>query len=374
MPVPFDSRLISEVPIAVADAAIKTGVATEEVIKDFSIRKYKKDLEIKLDPCVGIMHKFFAKRILEPKTILFSSGHIPAVVYAAAQWCREGYGNAILVGKEERYMKDMLIQTEIDEVDGLSFVDPSQSDSLTKYAKHLYHKMQRRGKTLEDCRNLLLNNSSIFAASMLNDQKAEGMVAGASNPYFNTLYNISTVIDFKDGYKGLFALSILAKDGKIICIADSAVNKEPSGKMLADIAITSAAKIRQFGIEPSIAFVSYSTFGNSNERGLGSINEAISILDEKEVDFEYDGEIAANIALNKKLLSQYPFTKLSKPANILIMPSLHSAHISTKLLQEFGGANLVATILCGLKEKIQIVPGSAVASDILNAAAIAVSS
>jgi len=360
IPVPFDSRLIQEVPAAVAKAAMDSGVA-KKPINDFL--NYKRELAARLSPVARITNIFFSNLINNKKKIIFADDN-PAMVKAANEWAKNGYGDAILVGKKSK-INAILSSTD----ERVKIIDPEKIGERQEYIEFLYKKMQRQGMNKSDCRNELISDFTLFGASMLVNGEADGMVAGLSRGYLSILESVTKVIDKSDG-QPLFAMSVLSKPDRVLFLADTAINELPSANTLAEIAIYAAEEVKALGYEPRVAFISFSTFGDPEREASQKMRDAVAILDKRKIDFEYDGEIAANVAINASLLKLYPFCRLSKPANILIMPALHSAHISSRLLQEFGGATLIGPILCGLSKKVQIVQMGASTSDILNSAAI----
>lgn len=367
IPVPFDSRLIQEVPVAVAQAAMETGVARKP-IEDLQL--YRQSLAARLDPTVKVMDKFFTNLREDPKQVIFAMGENKRMIEAAVQWCTYGYGKAILIGKASK-IELSLESFGIKNSPNIAIIDPKEHNKIEIYTEHLYKRLQRKGFTAEECKRLLLQNHAVFATEMLIHKEADAAVAGLEQGYLSTMNSISMVAERQHDI--LFALSALVKKDKVLFLADTAINESPSAQELAEIAIISAKKVQTLGYEARVAFLSFSNFGTLDRKSSKRIQEAVAIMESKNVDFEYDGEMTANVALNEALLKNYPFSRLSAPANILIMPTLHSAHISSKLLQEFGEAKNIGPILCGLSEPVQIVQMSASASEIINAAAIAAS-
>ena len=316
---------------------------------------------------MNISSGFFSKLKNHPKKVIFAAGEEYAMVKAAMQWCHDGYGEAILIGNTHQ-VSSMCEKIGDMPESKLTIIDP-ESNTLERYADYMYRKMQRNGMTRQECFNKIRFNSTLFASCMLAHDEADAVVDGLSQGYLNTLENITQIIDKREN-RVMFALSMMAKQDKILFLADTAINELPDSETLAKIACQAAEEVRYLGREPRVAFISFSTFGAPKRKESSKVTEAVKILDKMKVDFEYDGEMAANVAINENLLKLYPFCKLSGPANILIMPALHSAHISSKLLQEFGGVTLVGPILCGLSRRVQIVQMGSSASDVLHSAAI----
>ncbi len=367
IPVPFDSRLIREIPAAVAKAAMDSGVA-QKLIENFY--KYKQELMARINPRAGIMNRFFASLRKNPKKVIFAIHDAEISAKAAVHWCAEGYGQAVLVGDFEKLNNEVQKICSGIKQENISIVDNTSDGNIDTYASHLYQKMQRRGMTEYEVHNSLVNNSVLFASELLLHGNADALVAGTYKGYISTLKNVSKVLDKG---KMLCNISVLSKGGRTIFVADTAINENPDARELAEIAIISAMEIRRVGHIPRVAFLSFSNFGNPSNKGAHAILGALEIMKSMNLDFEFDGELSANVALNAQSLSKYSFTNLTDSANILIMPSLQAAHISVKMLQELGGAILVANVLCGFDKRAQVVQAYTSVSEVINAATIAVS-
>jgi malate dehydrogenase (oxaloacetate-decarboxylating)(NADP+) len=367
IPIAFDSRLMEEVSIAVAKAAIDSGVAREK-ITDFDA--YRKKLSGRLNPSTKIMDKFFANTYKNPKKVIFAEGEEDQVLRAASDWNKFGYGTAILIGREDvinMKLKQLNISSS-----GIEIMNAALSEDTKDFANHIYQRFQRKGFVYRDCIRLVNRDRNIFAAEMIIHKKADALVTGITRSYSRTLDEITRVIDIRTNHT-LFALSIVTIDDRNIFIADTTINENPSSEKLADIAIQSAAEVSKLGLTPRIALVSSSNFGSSNSLEAKKVADAVKILDMKHVDFEYEGEISIEFALNPSKNDMYSFSRLKNPANILIMPSLSSADVAVKLLAQFGQAKTIGPMLCGLSKSVQILPMNATSADILNFAAIAVS-
>ena len=199
---------------------------------------------------------------------------------------------------------------------------------------------------------------------------ADAMVTGVTRNYSTVLEDVRNVIDARPGHRVIGASIVLSR-GRTVIVADTAVHDMPNAVEIADIAEETAGFARRMGYEPRVALLAYSTFGHPQGERSERIQEAVKILDKRRVDFEYDGEMAADVALNPKAMAQYPFCRLSSPANVLVMPAFHSASIATKMLQELGGSTVIGPLLVGLNKPVQIVPLNARDSDLVNMAAIA---
>ncbi len=367
IPVPFDPRLIATVPVAVAKAAMKTGVAGKE-IEDLD--EYKKQLELRLDPTANTLDLFYKRLAKNPKRMIFAEGEEPQALRAAISWKNNNFGVPILVGREKRIMETAAAMGVDDQFDGVEITNAVTNKNVEKYVDHLYQKNQRLGMLKRDCVRYVKNDRNIFSACMLSCNDGDAMVTGLTRSYFISLEEVMKVIEpVKD--TTLFAYSIVVKRGKTIFIADTTVNELPTSEQLAEITMKTAEKVKKMGVEPRAALMSFSTFGNPMFEKAKRIQDAVKILDKIKPDFEYDGEMSADVALNKKIRDLYPFCKLTGSANILVMPALHSANIASKLLQEFSSGMLIGPILTGLKKPVQIAQLGASVSDILNLAVIA---
>jgi malate dehydrogenase (oxaloacetate-decarboxylating)(NADP+) len=367
IPVPFDPRLLQIVPLAVAEAAMKTGVARKP-ITNFS--HYRRELTSRLNPTANLMGMFFDKLKSNPRRVIFAEGDEEPVIRAAHQWKTQGYGTPILVGYEEGIratMKKMGIKDE----DGIEITNSALNPNTQDYIEKLYAKMQRKGALHRDCARMIKRDRNVFSAMMLQSGEADAMVTGLTRSYQTCLYEVSKVIGKEEG-KVLFGLSIMMTKSRTIFISDTMIHELPEPEVLVQIAIQTAAEARAMGHEPRVAFLSFSNFGNPMREKAHRIREAVALMDKMKVDFEYDGEMSADVALNAELLKMYPFTRLSQPANVLIMPALHTANIASKLLEEIGGGTVLGPILCGLSESVQILQMGDRVADILNMAAVAV--
>jgi malate dehydrogenase (oxaloacetate-decarboxylating)(NADP+) len=369
IPVPFDTRLIYTIPPAVAQAAMDTGVARKPIT---DMAAYKLSLGARLNPTANIMNLIFERLSNEPKRIIFSEGEEESIIRAAIQWRDNGYGTPVLIGREN------LIRETLDNIagdislDGIEIYNAAiaNKEHIEQYVELLYKKMQRKGLMHRDCVRLVKNDRNIFAACMLECGHADALVTGLTRGYTVALQDILKVI-VVDKSTTMFGMSIMITNGRTIFMSDTAVGELPTPAEMAEITIQTAAKAKSMGHKPRVALLSFSNFGNPMREKAERVREAIAILDEMNVDFEYDGEMSADVALNPELMKLYPFCRLSGPANVLIMPGLHSAHLSAKLLQELGGGSLIGPVLVGLNKALQIVPMGSTVSEIMNLAALA---
>ena len=365
IPTPFDARLIQVVPIAVAKAAVETGVARKP-IKDWEA--YRKQLQARRDPTVNSLEVIFKKLENAPKKVIFAEGEQPEIIRVAALWRDNGYGKPILIGKEKIILANMK-EANVS-ADGIEIYNASISDENSKFTDHLYKKLQREGVLRSDCARMIKNDRNIFAASMLACGHGDALVTGLTRGYRKSLTDVWKVIKNKKD-KILLGVSMVISKGRTIFISDTACSELSSSEHLANIAIQTAAKVRGMGYEPRVAFLSFSNFGSALKTESSRVKHAVELLDGMKVNFEYDGEMTADVALNMDKMSRYPFCRLTAPANILICPGLHSASIATKLLEEVGNCTVIGPILDGFEKSVQIVTMRSSINDILNMAAIA---
>jgi malate dehydrogenase (oxaloacetate-decarboxylating)(NADP+) len=365
IPVPFDPRLISRVSSAVADAAIKTGVARRALT---DLEAYRLELSARLDPSANLFQNIAARVRANPKRVVFAEGEEEAVIRAAAAFQSSGLGKAILVGREE-IVRGALNKAGLEEI-GLEIRTPQRAEQAQTYADTLYKRLQRHGSLYRDCMRMVRNDRNIHAACMLALGEADAMVTGVTRSYSRALADVRIVLDVPKGQRPIGLIVIFTK-GRVVFVADTSVHEMPTSAELAEIAIQAASVVRSFGFEPRVALLASSTFGFPRSERSERIVEAVHILDQRGVDFEYDGEMGADTALDPEMLALYPFCRLSETANVLIMPAIHSAAISTKLLQQLGGVTVMGPLLVGLERPVQIAPLGAKMSEIFNAAVVA---
>ncbi|MBG6209071.1 malate dehydrogenase (oxaloacetate-decarboxylating)(NADP+) [Labrenzia sp. EL_126] len=367
IPVPFDPRLIHAIPPAVAQAAMDSGVARRPIV---DMEAYKHQLSARRDPIAGTLQRIFTKVRQQPKRVVFAEGEEEPVIRAAAAFASQGLGEAILIGREDE-INSMADQAGVDiDRPGVSIQNARLSDRNEDYAQYLYGRLQRKGYLLRDCQRMVNNDRNYWGAIMVARGDADAMVTGLTRNYSVALDTVKATIDPKPGHR-VIGVSLALVRGKTVLIADTAVIDMPNSEELADIAEEAAHVARKLGYEPRVAMLAYSTFGHPRGERSEKVIEAVKILDRRRVDFEYDGDMAADVALNMDRMAAYPFCRLSGPANVLVMPAFHSASISTKMLQELGGATVIGPLLTGFDKSIQILPIGAKDSDIVNMAAIA---
>ncbi len=366
IPTPFDPRLISHVPPAVAQAAMDTGVARKPIV---DMDAYKHQLSARRDPIAGTLVQVYAKLRRSPKRVVFAEGEEEQVIRAAASFVAQGLGTALLVGREDR-VKGAAKEAGIALGEGIEIINAALSKRNNVYLNYLYERLQRHGYLLRDCQRLVNTDRNYFASLMVALGDADAMVTGVTRNFSVALEDVRRVIDPKPGHRVIGVSLVVARDRTVV-VADTAITEMPTAEDLADIAIEAAGVARRFGYEPRLAMLAFSTFGHPAGERSAKVIEAVKILDHKRVDFEYDGDMAADVALNPELVTAYPFCRLSGPANVLIMPAFHSASISTKMLQELGGATVIGPLLVGLDRPVQIVQLGAKDTQIVNMAALA---
>ncbi|MDR7143585.1 NADP-dependent malic enzyme [Rhizobium sp. BE258] len=367
IPVPFDPRLISAIPAAVAEAAIESGVA-RKVITD--MEGYRRELSARRDPIASTLASLYERVRRRPKRVVFAEAEEEQVMRAALSYANQQLGTAILLGRED-LIKATAERAGIDlNRPGLEIVNARISTRVEAYIDYLYARLQRKGYLHRDAQRLIHNDRNHFAATMVALGDADGMVTGITRNYSTALEDVRRCIDEKPGHRVIGVSLVLAR-GRTVFVADTAVHDMPTAEELADIAEEAAGLARRMGYQPRVAMLAYSTFGHPSGERSERVREAVKILDKRRVDFEYDGEMSADVALNRKAMEQYPFCRLSGPANVLVMPAFHSASISTKMLQELGGSTVIGPILVGLDKAVQITSMGAKDSDIVNMAAIA---
>jgi len=367
IPSTFDPRLISEIPVAVAKAAIKSGVARKE-IKNFEI--YKDQLKQRLDPSVTIMQGINSQVKKTQKRIVFADGEDENTLKAAIAFKNSKLGVPILVGKKEK-IKEQLKNIGYSENFNIEIVNSSDKKKRDKYVNYLFKKLQRKEGLLErDCERMIKNDRVIWASCMVSCGDADGAVTGNTRKYAASLERINKVINARPG-EIMFGLNMVVNKGKTVFIGDTSVHENPSANQLTEIAISSARVVRLFGFDPKVAFVSHSTFGQPATSSTKHIRDAVEILQDKKVDFQFDGDMQPDVALNEEYKELYSFSGIVGNANILIMPDQHSAAISYKMMKSLGGAKVIGPLLIGLGQPIEIAPLRSSTSDILNLASVA---
>jgi len=367
IPTPFDPRLIHRIPTAVARAGMKTGVARRPIV---DMDAYEASLKSRMDPTASILRSLNARARAAQSTVVFAEGDDPRVLRAAVLYQRSGMGKALVVGRDSDVRNKLTAEGLADAVSELTIVNAANTEHLETYKDFLYKRLQRKGFDTQDVHRLAARDRHVFAALMLAHGHADGMVTGATRKSAHVLELINHVFDAQP-HDGAVGVTAVLNKGRIILIADTLVHEWPDENDLADIAERGASVARELGLEPRVAFLSFSTFGYPVSERAEKMHQAPRVLDQRRVNFEYEGEMTVDVALNPKAMEHYPFSRLTGPANVLVVPARHSASISVKLLQEMGGATVIGPILSGIGKPVQICSTVSTVNDILNMAVIA---
>ena len=367
IPTPFDPRLIHTVPPAVAKAGMDTGVARRPIV---DLAAYELSLRERMDPTASILHGINARARAAQATMIFAEGDDPRVLRAAVAYQRNGFGKAIVIGREPDVQKKLTAEGLADAVAELEVVNAANTPHLETYKDFLYSRLQRKGADRQDVHRLAARDRHVFSSLMLAHGHGDGLVTGATRKAAHVLGLINHVFDVSAEDEAVGVTALLLR-GRIVLIADTMVHEWPMEEALAHIAERAAAVARGLGLEPRVAFVSFSTFGYPVSERAEKMHKAAAVLDRRGVDFEYEGEMTVDVALNTKSQAAYPFQRLTGPANILVVPARHSASISVKLMQEMGGATVIGPILAGADKPIQICQSVSTVNDILNMAVLA---
>jgi malate dehydrogenase (oxaloacetate-decarboxylating)(NADP+) len=330
---------------------------------------YEQKLLARLDPTAASLQNLFEEVRAKPRRVVFAEGEESKSIRAALAFHGAGYGTPLLVGREDRVRKTL--DSMGLESDSFEVHNARLSDHNAAYTDYLFKRLQRKGHLYRDCQRMVNQNRNVFAACMVAQGHADAMVTGLTRSFSVAFEDILRALDPKEGHRA-FGLSIIVTRGRTVFLADTTVHELPDPEQLADIAIQSADQARAMGHEPRVAFLSFSNFGNPLREKAKRVRDAVAVLDSRVVDFEYDGEMQANVALDGELMHElYPFCRLSGPANVLIMPALHTANISAKLLQKLGGCHVIGPLLIGMSKPAQIVPLGATVNDLVTVAALA---
>ena len=366
IPSTFDPRLISVIPSAVAEAAMKSGAARKKID---NLENYKDELTSRLDPSMSVMQGINAKVKKNPKKVIFAEGEDENMLKAAIEFGKNKLGTPILIGAEKR-IREQLKKIGLDENYAIQIVNSTDKSKREKYVKYLYKKLQRDGQLERDVDRLIRNDRIAWGSSMIVCKDADAMVTGNIRHYAASIEKLKKVVDPRPGEE-IFGMTMIVSKGKTILVADTNVQDFPSPKRLINVSKSCVRVARLFGFDPKVAFLSHSTFGKPISKNTKHVRDAIELLKHEKVDFDFDGEMQPDVALNPIYQEIYPFSKIVGKANILIMPALHSAAISTKLMKVFGGGKLIGPLLIGLGLPIEVAPLRSSTSDILNLASIA---
>ena len=367
IPAPFDPRLISAVSSAVAQAAMTSGVAKKPID---DLESYRRDLSARLDPTASFLQEVFERITPENKRVVFTEGEEEVSIRAALAFSNSGYGHPVLLGREVR-IKQIIADMGLDGASDLEIINAKISDHNKDYIGFLYKKLRRRGVLQRDCQRMVNHDRNVFAACMVANGHADALVTGMTRSFQASFEYVTQVIGPKKG-KEFVTTSMLVSRGRTVFMGDTSIHERPSGEQMADIAEVIAEKARSMGHIPRVAILSFSNFGSPESEITQTARDAVAVLDKRKVKFEYEGEMTADIALDYDLMqSRYPFSRLTGPANILVMPGLHSANISFKLMQQLGGGSVIGPMILNGEYPFQIIPMSASVSDLVNAAALA---
>jgi malate dehydrogenase (oxaloacetate-decarboxylating)(NADP+) len=365
IPAPFDPRLMEVVPAAVAQAAMDSGVAGRPID---DMVAYRQTLKARLNPTTSVLTLAYEAARQNPRRVLFAEAEEEVVLRAAIQFRDGGYGTPVLVGRDD--VHDRLRALGVADPEGFELHNSVRSPLVPEMVERLYERLQRRGYLRRDCERMVNRERNIFGALLLDMGVVDAMLTGTTRTYAQSIREVRRVIDHAPG-RTPFGIHVLVGQHHTVFMADTTVNERPSAAQLAEIAKETAAVARRMGHEPRVAFLSYSTFGNPPGHWLENIRDAVTLLDNAGVDFEYEGEMAPDVALNMAMLAKYPFARLSAPANILVMPGLQSANLSAKLLRELGGDSVIGPMLIGMAKPVQIAPMAAAASELVTLAVLA---
>ena len=367
IPTPFDPRLIHRIPPAVARAGMDTGAARRPII---DMDAYELSLKSRMDPTANILRGINARARANQARMIFAEGDDPKVLRAAVMYQRSGLGKALVVGRADDVKAKLTAAGMEDAYRELEVVNAANTQHLETYKSFLYNRLQRKGSDSKDIHRLAARDRHVFAALMLAHGHGDGLVTGATRKSAHVLERLNHVFD-ANAKHGAVGITALLHKGRIVFIGDTLVHEWPNEEDLANIAEKGAKVARHMGLEPRVAFVSFSTFGYPVSERAEKMQRAPDVLDARGVDFEYEGEMTVDVALNAESQKNYPFSRLTGPANILVVPARHSASISVKLMQEMAGATVIGPILTGLDKSIQICSTTSTANDILNMAILA---
>jgi malate dehydrogenase (oxaloacetate-decarboxylating)(NADP+) len=366
IPAPFDPRLMEMVPAAVAKAAMDSGVAR---LRIDDMDAYRTRLKSRLNPTISVLSLAYEAARAQPKRVLFAEGDEDVVLRAAIAFRDGGYGIPVLVGRDD--VHDRLRALGIEDPDSFELLNSRVYARLDEMIERLYARLQRQGYLHREVERMVKQDRNTFAALLLALGEGDALITGVTRPYAQSLRQVKRVLDAKEGTIP-FGVHVLVGRSHTTFIADTTVTERPSGEQLAEIAVHTAQVARRMGHEPRVAFLSYSNFGDPEGTYLERIREGVRVLDRRsDVDFEYEGEMSPDVALNPAMARIYPFSRLTGPANVLVMPGLQTANISAKLLKELGGDAVIGPILVGMAQPVQIAAMTASASDLMTLAVLA---
>ena len=367
IPTPFDPRLIHVIPPAVAKAGMDTGVARRPII---DMEAYENALRDRLDPTSSILRSLYARAKREQARIVFAEGDDERVVRAAVAYVRSGLGQAVVVGRVAQVQEFLDNAGMSEAIHEIEVVNAATVDNLAEMSSMLYQRLQRRGFDQRDCHRIASRDRHVFSSLLLAHGEADGVITGVTRKSSHILSLVNYVFDAEPG-DGAVGITAVINRGKMVLIADTLVHEWPETHDLADIAERAAQVARSLGLEPRVAFASFSNFGYPVSERAEKMRTATAELDKRGVDFEYDGEMTVDVALNADVMANYPFCRLSGPANILVVPARHSASISVKLMQEMAGATVIGPILTGIDKQVKLGSTTSTVTDILHMAVMA---
>ncbi len=367
IPAPFDPRLMEIVPAAVAQAAMDSGVATRPIL---DMAGYRTSLRARMNPTTGVLTMAYENARAHPKRVVFAEAEEEVVLRAAIAFRDGGCGTPVLVGRDS--VRDQLAALGVEDPESFELHNSRNSPLVPQMVDMLYERLQRRGYLRRDCERIVNQDRNVFSSLLLKMGEADAVITGVTRGFGQTLSEVRRVIDPAPGMTP-FGMHIVVGQHHTVFLADTTVNERPSAEEMADIAEASAAVARRMGQEPRVAFLSYSNFGNPRGTWLDPIRDAVAILDARGVSFEYEGDMSPDVALNPRMAAAYPFSRLSGPANVLVMPGLQAANISAKLLRELGGDSMIGPILIGMEKPVQVAPMVSTASELVTLAVLAAS-
>jgi len=366
IPAPFDPRLMEVVASAVAEAAVQSGVAQRPIA---NMEAYRQELRARLNPTVAVMSMAYERARENPKRVLFAEGEEPNVLRAAIAFKEGGFGTPVLVGREDVY--ELLREMGVEDPREYEVLNSRNSPLVGRAVEFIYEKHQRHGMLRREIERMVNQDRNYFAAAMLALGEADAMITGTTRPFSQSLKQVRSVID-DEPEATPFGINVIVARNHTVLIADTAVTERPTAEQYAAIAMRASSFARRMGLEPRVSFTSYTTFGNPPGMHIEELRCAVKILDGFSVDFEYEGEMAPDVALNYDMQQRfYPFSRLSGAANILVMPGLQSASLSAKLVKHLGGESVLGPYVLGLEHPVQIAPMTASASDLVMLAVLA---
>jgi malate dehydrogenase (oxaloacetate-decarboxylating)(NADP+) len=362
----FDPRLLGRIAPAVARAAMDSGVARKPIA---DLRRYARELSGRLDSTASALDMIFEAVRANPKRVVFAEGEEEKAVRAAIAFHQEGYGTPVLIGREDR-VRATLTGLGLILPEGIEICNARLSSRNAHYTELLYARLQRRGYLHRDVQRLVNQDRNVFAAAMVAAGDADALVTGLTRARSVCLEAINLAIDPIPG-RTAFGITMMLGQRETIFISDTLMHERPAPALLADIAEGAAAYARRLGHEPRVALLSHSTFGQPLHATVHGIREAVAILEKRGVDFEFDGDMSPDVALEPSIRALYPFCRLTGNANVLVMPGLHSAHITSRLAPRLGGGSSIGPLLLGMQKAVQLLPMDASVSQILDLAALA---